>query len=249
MNITKLAILTLFSYLPLSAMEFSEQALIKPNAQRIRNEAIIACNNLGKVKIYHDDGMFKVKHNKAVSTVASHDTDSFLRKLNSDQLHAFLEKGAIKVKQLNNGDFTINAYNRGFGGGYFTGQALYWGTKLIGYGVPAAVATVTVGAVAAPIAAAAGVGGTAAGVAGVATTATECIGVVTSSLVTGGTVTGSAALVTGQVVVAGVGTEVAATGVGATLAAGGFTIGGYVSAVETTATIAGAIGTACIWLP
>ena len=157
MNITKLAILTLFSYFQLSAMEFSEQALIKPNAQRIRNEAIIACNNLGKVKVYHDDGTFKVKHNKAVSTVASHDTDSSLRKLNSDQLHVFLEKGAIKVKQLNNGDFTINAYNRGLGGGAggaFVGAAI--GKFTVHFVSQLAIGTATAGVfiVAGPIVAA-----------------------------------------------------------------------------------------------
>lgn len=175
MNITKLAILTLFSYLPLSAMEFSEQALINPNAQCIRNEAIIACNNLGKIKVYHDDGTFKIKHNKTILTVASHDVDPFLRKLNSDQLHAFLEKGALKVKQLNNGDFTVGAYNRGLGGGPIAGLIVPWLIRATMYGAPAAVAVVAAPAVATVMVPVSGVGTVCA--AGGLSAATSTVGV------------------------------------------------------------------------
>ena len=176
MNIFKLALISLSIVSPICAMQ-------------IGNESLMISHNLGKIKLYRDTHGFTLKQNKELHSIANHDVDPLLRKANPDQLKEFLKAGYIKVKQANNGEFSLSSHTRGLGGGPIFAWWGYWATKGFIYGTvgtaAAAGATKLIGSAAglsaAPGAAAAMAGTYAAGTLGTATVATGSAAVLAGS--------------------------------------------------------------------
>jgi hypothetical protein len=218
MNISKLALLSLSIISPICAMQISNESLMVPH-------------NLGKVKLYRNTNGFTLKQNKELHSIAKHDVDPLLCKANAEQLKEFLKAGYIKVKQANNGEFSLSSHTRGLGGGPVLAAVFYWGTKGICYGTAAAAAIFA----ATTVAPAAGVvAGTVAAFAAPAATTTAGA----ATILTTGAIN-LAALSTPAVAAATV--EVTA----ATIAGG--TVASTIAAVESASGIAGAIGMAIPW--
>jgi hypothetical protein len=126
--------------------------------------------------------------------------------------------------------------------GFITGQALYWGTKIVAYGaVAAATAAATItgaGAVVTIGSAMAATGATGAiatvGLAGASNAVGISAAVAGTGLIEAGLATEAALLVTATAIEGGV-------------AAG--SVAGGIALVESTATTLGALGTLCVWLP
>lgn len=174
--------------------------------------------------------------------------DKQLRGMTSHQLLNTLEQehATLDVTYYENGERGLKLRPLVKGGGYFTGCALAWGTRALGYGVPMVLAGAAVATAAAPIIAGGGVAAAAAG--GAAATAEVAIGAAGgAALGAAGTAaavgTGGATIAAGTVV-AGVGTKAAAMGVAAVAASGN-----YVAIVEGTATGAFIAGSLIWWLP
>jgi len=238
MNITKLAILTLFSYFPLSAMEIERSSLMVPES-------------MGDVSLYKQDHGFVLNGEGRRYDISSHDIDPMLRKADNKQLAAFLTNGYIKIKQYDNGDYALSSHGRIKGGGPVAGAIAYWGTKLLIWGT---VGTVAAGGVATVVAAtggtavaplvAAGGAALADGVVGATAVAATVGGVTTAAGTLGASAMGAAA--TTAMATAGVNAPLVTA---AFLASGGTTVSAAIATVETASAAVGWAFTVCPFLP
>lgn len=207
--------------------------LTKFKKHKINKEHIFATSNM---ELFKTKKGFQVIKDGKKKAVKSYDIDAILKSIPTDKLDVFLDNGYIEIKELSNGDFKLNAKGRINGGGPILAGIVYWGTKAVGYGVPAAAAGAIIATTAGAAVPALAAGG-AAGVSGViangaAATLTTAIGAgLPASATAGATIVGSA-------VVGGIGVETAAIASTAAITSTG--IAGYVAGVETAAaTLAG----------
>lgn len=196
----------------------------------------------------------------AIQGIKREHMDPLLRNMTSHQLLNMFEKNqaTLEVTEYTNGEKGLRIRPVLKGGGYFLGQAFFWGARMIGYGVPATAAVATIATVAAPVIAGAGIAGAAAGAATVAAEGAIAAGTASAmasgAAVAGGaaaaaaaTATGGATLV-GGAIVGGAGVQATALATGSVAASTG-SAAGYIAVVEGVATAGLIIGNAIWWLP
>jgi hypothetical protein len=93
---------------------------------RINKAAILSAE---KLSLYHDGEAFHVKQNGRLHAVPSYDTDEVLRKVNKNNLAAYLKAGLIRVNKTNNGEFVLRSHIKGLGGGVWGAWAGCWAGK------------------------------------------------------------------------------------------------------------------------
>ena len=187
--------------------------------------------NTAKYLVYCKNKQWSVEHDGRQHAIQRAFVDKVLRDMPEDKAEEALTHFALRIAQMDNGQYSLHAHARGLGGGPLTASFLYWTTKTLWYGTAAAAAgtaVVATGGAAAGAAAALANAGAAAAVAGGA-----------------GVMAGNAAMV--GVAAGGAGVATAETvGAMAAMASAG---GGFVAAGETLALGAGAVGAACWFLP
>lgn len=232
---------------------FSTNASIEnPHAHstKVSPAVLLGTASLGIKSVRCSDDGFTVKDKDGVHLVERGDTDDTLRRIIPSNIQAFMQKGKIRITKATDGKYILRSQIDGLGGGPILGGICYWGTKALCYA--GLVTTVSV-------ATASGVGVVAGAVgAGAATTATV------SAMAVAGAKAGTAAVVaTTTGVSMGASAGIVASGLGATAAAStattlattsaiastAATTGGFLGFIEGLSLAAGAIGTACVWLP
>ncbi len=166
----KLYLLSLLS-LSLCGMELS----------RINPALVRASSDLGKMKLYHSDSQYLVKHNGLLLAVENHDVDPILKTaLEKKCLSRLLETGAIKVHKLSDGSFALESKGNGRGGGplcawwaYCFAKGTLYGSAAVAAGAVVSGAVVASGGGVIPAAIAAGAGKTISIGVGVATAGTS----------------------------------------------------------------------------
>ena len=225
-----------------------------------------------QLSLIHENNNFRIESDEGSFPIQRCYMDKELRGISSDKLAKYVAAGArLQVSKLDGNDheYTLKLNGKLNGGGVITANIFYWGVKAIGYGTPAAVATVSVVTAAAPLIAAGGTA-TAAGITATmgasSAIGTTALGAASATAATAGTVIGAgttiatgtlmagagtavaAGAAAGEALIATVGLNTAAVGTAGALGAGGATAT-YVAGVEAVATGAFGFGLACWFLP
>lgn len=92
------------------------------------------------IDLFHYAGEFYVLAEGELNMIKHHDCDDLSKKIRTQEhLKAFQKAGYFELKKLDN-SYILRSKVRGNGGGYITGEILYWGTKVLCYGSMAFVA-------------------------------------------------------------------------------------------------------------
>ena len=105
--------------------------------QCIAASSFFASKGLGKIKLYHDEQGFHVRHNDTMHYVQPCFTDSIVRNVTSQQIKDFQKaaKGYLYINQMSDGQFSLEVKERLRGGGPNLGVFMYWLTKSVCYGI------------------------------------------------------------------------------------------------------------------
>ena len=223
-----------------------------------------------RLTLIHEGNDFRVESDTESHHIQRCYVDKELRGISSDKLAKLTATGAyLKLIRFNeSNDYALHLNGRLNGGGIILGNILYWATKGVAYGAPAAIAVssvavaavplVTVGGTVGAVSAATAASGAAVitGTAGAAVATTAAAGttmIAAGTTVIGGVAAGGAGaaltggMIVGEAIVGAVGTNAAAVGAAGVLGAG--SSAGYIAAVETASLAAWTIGASCWWLP
>lgn len=219
----------------------------------IPQQHIMAPHDLGAIKLHYNNGGYKgfyVENGDRSQKIQNCWLDPQLRKIDKQKLTAFLGKGYLEIKKLDNKEYTLKAKVRGLGGGPTTAYLVYCATKALCYGTAAAATTAAIvttgGAAAGAIATAAGAGATttATVVAGGTAVAELDATVATASASTGAAVVTTAIGSTSVATVLGTTTAVTTAAATEATVATVASCGGLAAAtafVETASLVAGAL--------
>ncbi len=217
--------------------------------QPIKSSSFFAHKGLGSVELYHNNNGFHVSHNDKMHYVQPCFTDSTVRNRTSQQMKDFqrAEKAYLHIKQMGDGQFSLEMMDRVRGGGPVLGVMAYWTTKILCYSVGIVAVSATV-AVTTPVLVA-GVSGIVGG-----TGATTMVVGATSSIAgfaaegAIATVAGASSLTAGTIAgtMAATGTAITAATAGTVAATGatiiGTTAGGLAAGLGTAGVITGGTG-------
>jgi hypothetical protein len=152
---------------------------------KINKSAFMAPRSLVDISLIHENNNFFVEKDGIRQPIQKAFTSPLLRTIKPTQLVALHENGGyLKLKQMSDGEYSLDVLARINGGGPVAGQIAYWITKTLCYGTTAAATTAAVVAI----------GGTA----GEAALVTAGVILSTSSIpAVGGTIEGIATLLAG----------------------------------------------------
>jgi hypothetical protein len=220
------------------------------HSTKVNPAVLLGTASLGIKSVRCSDEGFTVKDKEGVHLVERGDTDDTIRRLIPSNIQAFMQKGKIKITKATDGKYILRSQIDGLGGGPVLGAMAYWGTKALCYAglvTTVSVATVSgVGAVAGAVGAGAATTATVSAMAVAGAKVGTAAVVATTTGVSMGATAGVAAAGLGATAAASTATTLATTSVIASTAA---TTGGFLGFIEGLSLAAGALGTACIWLP
>ena len=221
-------------------IDTAEKFVLKPTA-------LSYPSHLNIEQVYHDAEGFHVICNGQTHDIEHGYVDNIIRNMTNQQLAYFQERGRIQICESTECLLSLKAYVLLRGGGPLAAKFFYWLVKALGYGVPAAAASVGIATAIAPLAAKSAVAGAIKG--GSLAAGEAVIGTAAATLVGGGNIATGGAAVAGGTVVGALGAEGAFVATGAAYVGAGCSASGYITFVETSAAAAGAIGLACWFLP
>jgi hypothetical protein len=197
--------------------------------------SLLMVGSMQAVPVYH------INEDNTVVGLKYHNVHRLVRELPYDKVAEVLPLLAMRMSRNDGGEYMLDAYVRGNGGGYITGQVLYHATRVAGYSVAGtAAATAATAAVVAVV----GTGGAAAPLvagAGAAASAAATLGAGSAAVTVVGVAAGSAA--------AGAAVGVAATELVVATSMAGGSVAFVPVAIEGAAFTMGALGTAAWFLP
>ncbi len=105
--------------------------------QPIKSSLFFAHKGLGSVELYHNNNGFHVSHNDKMHYVQPCFTDSIVRNVTPQQMKDFQRaaKGYLYIKQMGDGQFSLEVMDRVKGGGPGFGIFMYWTTKVLCYSI------------------------------------------------------------------------------------------------------------------
>lgn len=109
------------SLIPLSALSME--------TYQINPKCFKTSPSLGEIDLYRSGKTFYVGKDTQVSEIPGWNTDKQLKQMDMKQLAALMQQGYLRVSQLSDGEYKIEAKVRGNGGGLIAGKIAYGVTK------------------------------------------------------------------------------------------------------------------------